>query len=684
MSIKVEKINKIFIKKMMFSLLAQLLILSLLIIFVRNYIKDNQINNISNELLIKDQYTLEKIGQYRLLQSNYALNLELHNLGEIKKLDNIKFVRARPKYQCKILNLKQFKLCKINDVYLGISVITINNSILGYIVAMKKYHPVISGSVTYDFLLILLSIIGIFTINLGLLFLPLKKKIQNNTKSLLDFISKENYENNNLIPISIEEYKTVAMRFIDERNKITILQVEKSYYEARKNIAEQVAHDIRSPLAAISTAIIGISAIPEGRRVIIKNAANRINEITNNLLLSSKMKPLDEEKICNNELLVSEVMSITLENIIAEKKYEYLDKKTIQLIIDDNAYHCFAAIHLTSFKRVLSNLINNSIEASLEAGIVSVRLHCFEETIFITIADNGCGIPSHILPKITEQGFSFGKASGVGFGLYHAQQQINRFNGKLFIESEINVGTKVTIELPKCNPPQWFCDVLNIKPDACIVILDDDSSIHDTWESKLSPWPTVRRMHFSKATDLIFQKWDDLKPDLYLIDYELLSDSYNGLDIIEILGVNDNSCLVTSCFEDLDVRYRAEKLKVKIIPKSYVPYLSIYGDNTVNPIVLIDDDAAIRKIWEFAAENIGKNIDVYAHPNDFIRVMHRYNKDTIIYIDSDLKIELSGEVYAKDLFEKGFSELHLVSGYEIDRFNKMNWIKSIIGKVPPF
>ena len=57
-------------------------------------------------------------------------------------------------------------------------------------------------------------------------------------------------------------------------------------------------------------------------------------------------------------------MLITLENIIAEKQYEYLNKKTIQLAIDDNAHRCFAAIHLASFKRVLSNLINNSIEAS--------------------------------------------------------------------------------------------------------------------------------------------------------------------------------------------------------------------------------------------------------------------------------------------------------------------------------
>jgi len=369
---------------------------------------------------------------------------------------------------------------------------------------------------------------------------------------------------------------------------------------------------------------------------------------------------------------------------MAEKQYEYLNKKTIQLTINDNACHCFAAIHLNSFKRVLSNLINNSIEASSEEGMVNVSLHCLDNMIHITITDNGCGIPPDILPKIMEQGFSFGKDSGAGFGLYHAKQQINRFNGKLFIESEVNVGTQVTIVLPQCNPPEWFCDSLAIKHDACIVILDDDPSIHDTWENKFYSWPTVKRIHFSKAADLTSQKVNELKPDLYLIDYELLSDVYNGLDVIESLGINDHSYLVTSCFEDSKVRCRSEKLSVKIIPKSYVPYLSIYETNVTNHMVLIDDDEIIRAVWELAAEKSGKIINTYKNPNDFISDMHHYNKNTTIYIDSDLKSDLPGEFYAKNFYEKGFREIHLASGYQAEKFSQMPWIKSVIGKEPPF
>ena len=89
-------------------------------------------------------------------------------------------------------------------------------------------------------------------------------------------------------------------------------------------------------------------------------------------------------------------------------------------------------------------------------------------------------------------------------------------------------------------------------------------------------------------------------------------------------------------------------------------------------------------IWKLAAEEKGKTIDVYTNPNDFICDMHRYDLNTAIYIDSDLKSDLTGEIYAKHFYEKGFREIHLASGYPAAQFSQITWIKSIIGKTPPF
>ena len=54
--------------------------------------------------------------------------------------------------------------------------------------------------------------------------------------------------------------------------------------------------------------------------------------------------------------------------------------------------------------------------------------------ILISIVDNGKGIPGHVVKKIGEKGFSYGKtnqASGNGLGFYHAKEKINSFNRRM-------------------------------------------------------------------------------------------------------------------------------------------------------------------------------------------------------------------------------------------------------------
>ena len=67
--------------------------------------------------------------------------------------------------------------------------------------------------------------------------------------------------------------------------------------QALINTTTQVVHDIRSPLAAINTALLDVASIPESKRIMIRNAAKRINEIANNLLLQSKNYSLNKQDI---------------------------------------------------------------------------------------------------------------------------------------------------------------------------------------------------------------------------------------------------------------------------------------------------------------------------------------------------------------------------------------------------
>ncbi|MFA5960659.1 MAG: hybrid sensor histidine kinase/response regulator [Tatlockia sp.] len=448
------------------------------------------------------------------------------------------------------------------------------------------------------------------------------------------------------------------------------------------NITTQAAHDIRSPLAAINTVLSSINSISEEKRLMIRNAAKRINDIANNLLL--KPNQLDD----NNTGLFDELICVVLEAMVSEKRYEHAKKKIpIYLHGVEHAYNSFVFVNLASFKRVLSNLINNSIEALQHNGCINIWLNCYEQTIEIKIQDNGCGIPPNILPKVTQHGFSYNKKQGAGFGLSYAKQYIEKIQGTFQIASELNKGTTISICLPRRNSPGWFCDTLVINTDN-IGIVDDDPSIHDAWNERLAHVPALNIIHYQSISALLVSTKDlqNCGP-LYLIDYEFLMENKNGLDVIEELNISRHSILVTSAFEDPKLRARCSKSGIKIIPKPYVPYIQIsvaFNPVPNNSVVLIDDDEMMRMTWQFAAEDAGLNLKTYSSFQSFISEIDNYDKNIAIYIDSNLGNDIKGEECAYHLFHQGFTNIHLATGYCIENNSAPPWIKTIIGKSPPF
>ena len=85
-------------------------------------------------------------------------------------------------------------------------------------------------------------------------------------------------------------------------------------------------------------------------------------------------------------------------------------------------------------------------------------------------------------------------------------------------------------------------------------------------------------LHFSTEAQL--QDWfrenkDQTRDSLFLIDYELAAGSRNGLEIIELLNLRENSVLVTSRFEEEPIRRICRELSVRVIPKSLAGFVPI-------------------------------------------------------------------------------------------------------------
>lgn len=127
---------------------------------------------------------------------------------------------------------------------------------------------------------------------------------------------------------------------------------------------------------------------------------------------------------------------------------------------------------------------------------------------------------------------------------------------------------------------------------------------------------------------------------------------------------------------------------MKILPKQIVPYVRVTVAKVAGEFapdaVLIDDDPLVRRAWQVAASEAGKNLHAFPSPASFIRAIGRYEGNVPLYIDSHLAGNEKGEVFAEHLSAWGFSEICLVTGADQKKFLNLPFLKKVRGKSPPF
>jgi signal transduction histidine kinase len=107
-------------------------------------------------------------------------------------------------------------------------------------------------------------------------------------------------------------------------------------------------------------------------------------------------------------------------------------------------------------ERVLANVLDNAVKYSPEGARIGIELHTEVSPdnawAVLRIQDEGLGIPADDLPHVFERffrGSNVAQASaGTGLGLSGARQVVQQHGGQIDLDSELGVGTRVTIRLP--------------------------------------------------------------------------------------------------------------------------------------------------------------------------------------------------------------------------------------------
>lgn len=224
----------------------------------------------------------------------------------------------------------------------------------------------------------------------------------------------------------------------------------------KEEILADISHEIRTPLTYIKSylhvlmdGLVKSKAEENKYLTLISRETNRLHRLVQGLLDLNKLEANVIQLNCQPIVFAQLVEDIMMkyESICQEKRLHLSYSLDYDIIIYGDEER---------IEQILQNIIDNSIKYSKENGSIRVELEEIQDEIQISVSDNGLGMSRESLSKITDRYFRVKKthatsSDGVGIGLSIVEKLVHLHNGRMKIESELHVGTKVRLIFPKNN-----------------------------------------------------------------------------------------------------------------------------------------------------------------------------------------------------------------------------------------
>lgn len=319
--------------------------------------------------------------------------------------------------------------------------------------------------------------------------------------------------------------------------------------QAKSDFLSRMSHELRTPM----NSILGFAQLMEMGEL---NASQQ--KAVSHILKSGKHllelinEVLDISRIEAGRVSIS-VEPVEINFVIAdliETLQPLANSRQVKLFIENEiSQSLFVRADKQRLKQVLLNLMNNAIKYNKIDGKVWVEIKHVkgtENTIRISIKDNGIGISEEDLPKVFTPFERVGaeqlNTEGTGLGLAVVKQLIGLMGGTNGAESTLGEGSNFWIELPECvseltrikqsGELSWSSNEIAEKRGVILYIEDNRSNIElveQIIEAKRPGLKLISNMYGKNALSLAIEN----KPDLILLDLNL--PDIHGVEVLEIL-----------------------------------------------------------------------------------------------------------------------------------------------------
>jgi signal transduction histidine kinase len=214
-----------------------------------------------------------------------------------------------------------------------------------------------------------------------------------------------------------------------------------------KEINDNIAHDLRSPLARIR-GIAEMSLLKEKSIDAYKDmAASTIEECDTLIGMINTMLDITEAEAGVNGATAEEFELVSLITEACELFRPITEEKKINLKIDLPESLTFKSDR-KKMQRIVMNLLENALKFTPPDGTVAISAAAHNGKIRIDFQDSGVGISESDLPHIFERFYRCDRSrslGGVGLGLSLVKAYTESLNGTIQVESTLNHGSRFTL-----------------------------------------------------------------------------------------------------------------------------------------------------------------------------------------------------------------------------------------------
>jgi signal transduction histidine kinase len=256
----------------------------------------------------------------------------------------------------------------------------------------------------------------------------------------------------NVRPVNFEDADVLQWTLHDVSER-------KALDDLRNDLIAMVYHDLRSPLANIISSLDILSGLVNAEDnetiqsilAVATNSTTRIERLVNSLLDINRLE--SGQRIVNQNV-------VNLESLIAGAVKEVQPmaesrRQAVTSLVLDNLSPVW--VDKDMILRVLLNLLENAAKFTPAGGKVAVDASEDDGWIIVSIEDNGPGIPildrERIFDKFTRLRGQH-KPGGLGIGLAFCKIAVEGHGGKIWVESQNNVGTTFFFTLPVATKQQ--------------------------------------------------------------------------------------------------------------------------------------------------------------------------------------------------------------------------------------